>query len=264
MDSRPCQHEGCGRESHTGFWCQECIEHEWPYAAWGDGKHWIVWKGVSAARGYFDTFTGALSCPYRLGRVVTLHGTGNWLLSPLGAIKEEHGTHILAALVGAQWCWLSPRLIIYSGSPALPLGAFPRSQLPSPEQVRDWLSDVNGHLEVIEAFETLMRAQMQPPIAAMSDQLADLESKEKRFEADKVIELHQELSGMDYLAARLHEVLAQLNEREQEILSLRYGLKSGHPRALMDVAVVFNTTRERVRQIEQKAFEKLRHPGRKG
>jgi RNA polymerase primary sigma factor len=66
-----------------------------------------------------------------------------------------------------------------------------------------------------------------------------------------------------FLVEELDRALNQLNEREKEILKLRYGLEDGHPRTLKDVARVFNITRERVRQIEIKALEKLKHPTRK-
>ena len=66
-----------------------------------------------------------------------------------------------------------------------------------------------------------------------------------------------------FLAEELEHALTQLEDREKEILKLRYGLEDGHPRTLKDVARVFNITRERVRQIEIKALEKLKHPSRK-
>ncbi|MCS6937324.1 MAG: sigma-70 family RNA polymerase sigma factor [Candidatus Bipolaricaulota bacterium] len=66
-----------------------------------------------------------------------------------------------------------------------------------------------------------------------------------------------------FMNEELEHALNQLNEREREILKLRYGLEDGHPRTLKDVAKVFNITRERVRQIEIKALEKLKHPNRK-
>jgi len=66
-----------------------------------------------------------------------------------------------------------------------------------------------------------------------------------------------------FLVEELDKALNQLTDREKEILKLRYGLEDGHPRTLKDVARVFNITRERVRQIEIKALEKLKHPTRK-
>ncbi len=56
------------------------------------------------------------------------------------------------------------------------------------------------------------------------------------------------------------EVLADLNEREQEVVRLRFGLDDGRPRTLEEVGRQFGVTRERVRQIESKTLAKLRHP----
>ncbi len=66
-----------------------------------------------------------------------------------------------------------------------------------------------------------------------------------------------------FLKDQLNRALDQLDEREREILKLRYGLDDDHPRTLKDVSLKFNITRERVRQIEIKAIEKLKHPSRR-
>jgi len=66
-----------------------------------------------------------------------------------------------------------------------------------------------------------------------------------------------------FLKEQLNQALDQLDEREREILKLRYGLDDDHPRTLKDVSLKFNITRERVRQIEIKAIEKLKHPSRR-
>jgi RNA polymerase sigma factor (sigma-70 family) len=58
----------------------------------------------------------------------------------------------------------------------------------------------------------------------------------------------------------LHELLGHLDEREREILSLRFGLVDDKPLTLDEVGRRFNLTRERIRQIEAKALTKLRHP----
>jgi RNA polymerase primary sigma factor len=57
-------------------------------------------------------------------------------------------------------------------------------------------------------------------------------------------------------------VLSSLTEREREVISLRYGLRDGVPHTLEDVGVHFQVTRERIRQIEEKALRKMRHPTR--
>lgn len=58
------------------------------------------------------------------------------------------------------------------------------------------------------------------------------------------------------------EVLRTLDDRERQILELRFGIKDGSTRTLEEVGSVFRVTRERVRQIESKALRKLRHPTR--
>jgi RNA polymerase sigma factor (sigma-70 family) len=62
------------------------------------------------------------------------------------------------------------------------------------------------------------------------------------------------------LPEELEKLLAPLDEREREILKLRFGLDRGEPRTLDEVGESFNLTRERIRQIEARAMSKLRHP----
>ncbi|RKY42700.1 MAG: RNA polymerase sigma factor RpoD [Candidatus Makaraimicrobium thalassicum] len=62
------------------------------------------------------------------------------------------------------------------------------------------------------------------------------------------------------LKEQMDGVLETLTEREQKVLTLRFGIGDGYPRTLEEVGKIFNVTRERVRQIEAKALKKLRHP----
>lgn len=64
------------------------------------------------------------------------------------------------------------------------------------------------------------------------------------------------------LAQTLKKSLAMLTPREEKIIRLRYGLDDNKSRTLEEVGLIFNVTRERVRQIEAKAIRKLRHPTR--
>ncbi len=63
-------------------------------------------------------------------------------------------------------------------------------------------------------------------------------------------------------SARRHldEAMRSLDDREREIITLRYGLNGTNPRTLSDVGTRFDLTRERIRQIEGRALAKLRHP----
>ena len=62
------------------------------------------------------------------------------------------------------------------------------------------------------------------------------------------------------LPEEIGRLLSPLDEREREILRLRFGLDRGEPRTLEEVGEHFNLTRERIRQIEARAMSKLRHP----
>lgn len=63
----------------------------------------------------------------------------------------------------------------------------------------------------------------------------------------------------DQLKQDIRKVLGTLTEREQKVLDLRFGLTSGHEMTLEDVGEIYGVTRERIRQIEEKALCKLRH-----
>jgi len=62
------------------------------------------------------------------------------------------------------------------------------------------------------------------------------------------------------MGEEIEKLLRPLDEREREILRLRYGLDRGDPRTLEEVGDVLHLTRERIRQIERQALSKLRHP----
>ena len=64
------------------------------------------------------------------------------------------------------------------------------------------------------------------------------------------------------LAEALKEILDTLTEREADVLRMRFGMYDGRNHTLEEVGRIFNVTRERIRQIENKAIRKLRHPSR--
>lgn len=71
-----------------------------------------------------------------------------------------------------------------------------------------------------------------------------------------------EAAAYSLLKEQIEEVLNTLNDREQNVLKLRFGLEDGRARTLEEVGKEFDVTRERIRQIEAKALRKLRHPSR--
>ena len=82
------------------------------------------------------------------------------------------------------------------------------------------------------------------------------------FIPDDDIPAPADAAAFSLLKEQLNEVLNTLNERERDVLRLRFGLVDGKARTLEEVGSQFNVTRERIRQIEAKARRKLRHPSR--
>lgn len=66
----------------------------------------------------------------------------------------------------------------------------------------------------------------------------------------------------DSVKTQVEEVIESLDDREQEVLQLYFGLSGDEPMTLEEIGVRFNLTRERVRQIKEKALRRLRHPRR--
>jgi len=82
------------------------------------------------------------------------------------------------------------------------------------------------------------------------------------FIKDKSSMSPEEYATNEILKEEIKNVLMTLQEREQEVLELRFGLIDGTCHTLEEVGKRFNVTRERIRQIEAKALRKLRHPSR--
>ena len=80
------------------------------------------------------------------------------------------------------------------------------------------------------------------------------------FIEDKDIENPADQTAFTLLQEQLASVLRKLPKREQEVLTLRFGLEDGYSLTLEEVGLIFGVTRERIRQIEAKALRRLRHP----
>ena len=83
----------------------------------------------------------------------------------------------------------------------------------------------------------------------------------------RVLTIAQDMAINDHLihgalSSVLDEILSTLKPREERILRMRYGFYDGRPRTLEEIGQEFHLTRERIRQIEEKALRKLRHPTR--
>ena len=109
--------------------------------------------------------------------------------------------------------------------------------------------------------EQMLKASWQPlsleqPIGEEEDN--DLGS----FIEDETTPSPAQTAMQNLLQAKVEEVLATLSPREASVLRLRFGLESGHAHTLKEVGQKFGLTRERIRQIENEALHRLRHPCR--
>ena len=81
------------------------------------------------------------------------------------------------------------------------------------------------------------------------------------FIEDSSIDVVEEIENTD-MSERLHSLLDSLNEREREIICLRFGLYDNEPKTLQELGEQYGLTRERIRQIESRALRKLKVKGR--
>lgn len=87
----------------------------------------------------------------------------------------------------------------------------------------------------------------------------DEDSTLSDFIKDETSMSPDQLANAALLRDQIKEVLVDLTDRERKILSMRFGLEDNIPHTLEEVGKVFGVTRERIRQIEAKALEKIRN-----
>ena len=121
-------------------------------------------------------------------------------------------------------------------------------QDPTPEQIAERMDMTPDKVrEILKIAQEPV--SLETPIGEEDDShLGD-------FIEDEVIENPVDYTTRVVLREQLDEVLDTLTDREENVLRLRFGLDDGKMRTLEDVGKVFNVTRERIRQIEAKAFE---------
>ena len=124
---------------------------------------------------------------------------------------------------------------------------------PSPEEIA---KEMNMPVERVREILKISQepVSLETPIGEEEDShLGD-------FIKDDNVPVPADAAAFTLLKEQLEEVLGTLTEREQKVLTLRFGLEDGRARTLEEVGKEFNVTRERIRQIEAKALRKLRHP----
>jgi len=143
------------------------------------------------------------------------------------------------------------------------------------QAIRRQAPDVNPVIsKYTQARERLMREKGREPVPEEVAESLDVDLDDVQLMAELLEESEEShvpeepyedggfmpLLPMDRraLTGHLMEILHELTPREQEILSLRFGLADDEPRTLEEIGKRFGLTRERVRQIENRALEKIR------
>lgn len=127
---------------------------------------------------------------------------------------------------------------------------------PTEEEVSEKTAIPLQNIMAIRKYSQIPLSLEMPIGDEESSQLGD-------FIEDKNVEAPESTTMKNILREELMKSMDVLTEREQMILKLRFGFDDGRPRTLEEVGKVYNVTRERIRQIEEKALRKLRHPARR-
>jgi RNA polymerase sigma factor (sigma-70 family) len=122
------------------------------------------------------------------------------------------------------------------------------------------LSELSAEVEMPEDKVTEALRFAAEPLSLSEPLREDGDAELGDVVEDRSAESPFEVAATALLPEEIARLLSPLDEREREILKLRFGLDRGEPRTLEEVGEHFNLTRERIRQIEARAMSKLRHP----
>lgn len=123
------------------------------------------------------------------------------------------------------------------------------------------VEEIAGQMQVrSEKVQQLLQMPRHPvsletPVGSEDSYLADFIKDEKAESSEKE-------AAQNELLDRIDEVLSSLSEREAQVIRLRFGIDDGYARTLDQIGRAFGVSRERIRQIEERALNKLRHPVR--
>jgi len=122
------------------------------------------------------------------------------------------------------------------------------------------LSELSAEVELPEDKVTEALRFAAEPLSLSEPLREDGDAELGDVVEDRSADSPFEVAATALLPEEISRLLSPLDEREREILKLRFGLDRGEPRTLEEVGEHFNLTRERIRQIEARAMSKLRHP----
>ena len=114
----------------------------------------------------------------------------------------------------------------------------------------------------VERVREIMKIA-QEPVSLETPIGEEEDSHLVEFIEDRNAVAPEEAASAILLKEQVDDILQGLTKREREVIYLRFGLKDGKQRTLEEVGQYFDVTRERIRQIERKALEKLRSRGKR-
>jgi RNA polymerase sigma factor (sigma-70 family) len=123
------------------------------------------------------------------------------------------------------------------------------------------VDEIAGQMQVrSEKVQQLLQMPRHPvsletPIGSEDSYLSDFIKDEKAASPEND-------AAKNELLDRIDEVLSNLSEREAQVIRLRFGIDDGYAHTLDQIGRTFGVSRERIRQIEERALNKLRHPVR--
>jgi RNA polymerase primary sigma factor len=124
------------------------------------------------------------------------------------------------------------------------------------------LEEVAGEMGIsMDKVQKILKIT-QKPISLETPIGEEEESRLEDFIEDKEAISPQEAAMSSRMVKQIQKVLSTLNEREEKIMRMRFGIGEKHEHTLEEVGQDFNVTRERIRQIEEKALKKLRRSAR--
>jgi RNA polymerase primary sigma factor len=124
------------------------------------------------------------------------------------------------------------------------------------------IDEIAAEMEVAPGKVTELRQIAQDPVSLETPLGEEEDSTLGDFVEDTEAVVPVEAAAFKLLQEYVARALEDLNERERQVIIMRFGLEDGKVRTLEEVGNHFEVTRERIRQLETKALAKLRHPAR--
>ena len=124
------------------------------------------------------------------------------------------------------------------------------------------MPELAKELDISEERVLELQRYAQEPVSLETPVGEEEDSHLSDFIQDQRMPIPAEEVDRQMLQEQMGEVLQTLTDREEQVLRMRFGIGDEEPHTLEEVGQTFHVTRERIRQIEEKAIRKLKHPTR--